>query len=1252
MDFYQIIERETKFGIEVCPDFIVKRSKDLMVRGRSFYAIWDEEAGLWSTDEYDIQRLMDAELYDHADTLRTKFDDPVQVKSLSSFGSKAWTDYRNYINHLSDSSRQLDENLIFANTEVKKTDYVSRRLPYSLEPGDISAYDELIGTFYAPEEREKLEWAVGAVVAGDARHIQKFIVLYGEGGTGKGTFLNIVRQLFDGYYTTFEAKALTGNGNSFSTEVFKSNPLVAIQHDGDLSKIEDNTKLNSIVSHEEMTMNEKYKPSYTARINAFLFMGTNKPVKITDSKSGIIRRLIDVHPSGERVTPKHYGTLVTQIEFELGAIAHHCLEVYRSLGKNYYSGYIPIEMMVQTDTFYNFVGAYFDVFKAQDGTSLKQAYDLYKAYCEEASLEFKMPRHRFASEIRNYFSGYSERAVIDGVEVRNWYSSFRISKFRSFVAVDEHQSSLVMDEIESIFDTVCADQPAQYAGDDDTPLKYWNAEPKKKGGEIIVPKPSQVSTTVLSDLDTTKLHYVKPGLQHIVIDFDLKDEEGRKSLERNLEAASSWPPTYAELSKGGNGVHLHYIYEGDVAELSHIHSAGIEVKIFSGDASLRRKLTKCNSIPVATIKGGLPLKERRVIDSESIKSEKALRNLVLRNLHKEIHPGTKPSIDFIYKILDDAYKSDLVYDITDMRPRIMAFANNSSNHAMYCLKVVMDMKFESEVQETTEPEPKDDRLVFYDVEVFPNLFVVCWKYEGSDNVVKMLNPSPQAMESLAQMKLVGFNNRRYDNHIVYGRIMGLSEAQLFNLSQRIVNGETNSMFGEAYNLSHADIYDFSSKKQGLKKFQIELGLNHKELGFPWDEPVPVELWDQVLDYCANDVITTEQVFNSRKQDYVARQILADLSGLSVNDTTQRHTAKIIFGGDKKPQEKFIYTDLSERFPGYKYELGKSTYKDEVTGEGGYVYAEPGMYTNVAVLDVASMHPTSIEVLDLFGPYTKKFSDLTAARIAIKRKDYDSAKHMLGGALEPYLGSEEDAAALAYALKIVINIVYGLTSASFDNPFRDLRNKDNIVAKRGALFMIDLKEAVQAKGFKVIHIKTDSIKIPDATHEIIEFVMDFGKGYGYDFEHEETYTKFCLVNDAVYVAKSADGHWTATGAQFQHPYVFKTLFSKEPLEFWDFVETKTVTTALYLDFGGESPHFVGKAGAFVPVKEGTGGGRLMRGKEGIFHSASGAKGYFWKEASSVRDLGLDDNVDMTYFTRLADEAIENVSKFGDFEWFTS
>lgn len=1244
MDFYTIKERAVKNGTEVFPDFKVTRSKDLMVRGRSFYAIWDDNRCLWSTDEYDVQRLVDEEISKYSQNV-----DSALPKYMSDFSSNSWLQFRRYMGNLSDSSTQLDESLTFANSDVKKSDYVSRRLPYSLAPGDISAYNELIGTLYEPSERAKLEWAVGAVIAGDSRHIQKFLVLYGSAGTGKSTFLNLVQRLFEGYYTTFEAKALTSSSNAFSTEAFKDNPLVAIQHDGDLSKIEDNTKLNSIISHEDMTMNEKYKPSYMAKINAFLFMGTNKPVKITDAKSGIIRRLIDVQPSGEKVSPRRYQTLIGQMDFELGAIAYHCLQTYREMGKDYYSGYRPVEMMLQTDVFFNFIEAHFDIFKEQNGASLKQAYALYKTYCDESSIEFKLPQYKFRSELRNYFDDFQERGIVDGITVRSWYSGFNADRFKQPVAEDK-AFSLVIDENESLLDKELFDMPAQYANSNETPVKKW----------------AEVSTT-LEEIDTSKLHYVKVPENHIVIDFDLKDSTGEKSAERNLAAASVWPSTYAEFSKGGGGIHLHYIYEGDPTDLARVYDDGIEIKVFTGDSSLRRKLSLCNSVPVASINSGLPLREKKMLKSDTIKSEKALRDLIMRNLRKEIHPGTKSSVDFIHKILEEAYASGMSYDVTDLRMRILTFANNSTNQALAAIKQVQTMQFKSEEKlEEAKVLPKDERLVIFDCEVFKNLFVVCWKYQGSDTVVRMINPTPQQIEELFAMKLVGFYNRRYDNHILYARYMGYDNMALYLLSKKIIEGHSGAMFGEAYNLSYADIWDFSTIKQSLKKFEIALGIPHKEWGGGWDDEIPDDKIDEVVEYCVNDVEATDAVLEDRKEDFIARLILADLSGLPVNSTTQAHTSRIVFNGDSRPQEKFVYTDLSEEFPSYEYSFGKSIYRGEDPGEGGFVYAEPGMYKNVALLDVESMHPTTIERLDLFGPYTENYAALKAARMAIKRGDFESARKMFGGKLARHLSNEDGAEALSYALKIVVNIVYGLTSAKFDNAFRDPRNIDNIVAKRGALFMIDLKHYVQELGYTVAHIKTDSIKIPDATPEIIQKVMEFGEKYGYTFAHEATYEKLCLVNEAVYVAKTKEGrkpaYWTATGAQFKHPYVFKSLFSNEPVEFSDLCETKTVTTALYLDFDSSKPaalegeknppKFVGKAGSFCPVAEENGGGLLLREKDGKFHAATGSTGYFWMEADQVKQLGLRNKINMSYFESLVYKAKENLAKYGDVTWFLS
>jgi len=1267
MDFYKIREESLKDGsLKVYPGFKIIRSKDLMVLGKSCFAVWDEEKNLWSKDEYDVARLVDAEIKAYVDKRKETFQGHIKPHMMGNFDSNSWKDFRNFLKHLSDSYTPLDEQLTFSNTEVKKSDYVTRRLPYPLEEGDCPAYEELAGTLYTPEERAKFEWAIGAIIAGDAKFIQKFLVFYGKGGTGKSTIMNIIQKLFAGYYTLFEAKALTGSNNAFATESFKGNPLVAIQHDGDLSKIEDNTKLNSIISHEEIVINEKFKPLYNQRVNSFLFMGTNKPVRITDAKSGIIRRLIDVHPSGDLIEERRYHRLMKQTDFELGAIAAHCLTVYKIMGIDYYSSYRPIEMMLTTDVFFNYVEACFDIFKEQDGCSLKQAYELYKTYCTDTQVEFQLPQYRFRDELKNYFGNFTERALVDGERMRSWYSGFLISKFTSAPCIAEIQPFLMEDEI-SIFDGLMADQPAQ--------ISKWS---KDSNGEIPNGTWSSCKTT-LKDVDTSQVHYVKVPENHVVIDFDLKDENGEKDAERNVKAAAAWPPTYAEFSQGGAGVHLHYTYTGDISELSRVYSEGIEVKVFTGNSSLRRRLSRCNSTPVATINSGLPLREKKVLNFDGFKNELQLRAIIMKNLKKEIHPGTKPSIDFIAKCLEDAYNDKaLRYDVTDMRQRILAFAGQSTHSPEYCVKLVLTMKFASEIAPGTPEEPTgnpeffDARKVFFDTETFPNLFLISWKYEGANsNVVHMVNPKPKDIEPLLKLRLIGFNNRRYDNHMIYAAYMGYNNEQLYQLSKKMISGNHTAMFGEAYNLSYTDIYDFMSIKKSLKRAQIDMGIHHQELGFDWDTPVPEKLWPLVMQYCGNDVISAEAVFDDRIQDFQARQILAALSGLTLNHTTQQHTAKIVFGDDKRPQEKFIYTDLAEEFPGYKYEMGVSTYKGYTTGEGGFVDSEPGMYTDVAVLDVESMHPTTMEVLKIFGPYTKNFSDLKAARVAIKHGDYDAARKMLGGVLSPYLDNPETAKALSYALKIIINIVYGLTSAKFDNAFRDPRNKDNIVAKRGALFMIDLMEAVREQGFKVIHVKTDSIKIPNATPEIIEFVSQMGMQYGYKFEHEVTYEKFCLVNDAVYIAKekgdpwsaeNQEGKWTATGAQFAHPYVFKTLFSKEPLEFRDFCETKTVTTALYLDFDSvdpmwksdepPSPKFVGKAGSFCPIKEDCGGGLLVREKEGKYYAATGTKGYFWLEAEEVQELGKQEDIDMDYFKGLVDDAVANVSKFGDFEWFVS
>lgn len=1293
LDFLRVATRQPKKGVlEIYPKFIYCPSSDLMVRGGDFYAIWDAEKNLWSTDENTAVKLIDAELEKFYKEHKSDYSDfYVQVMYMWDTDSGSIDKWHKFVQkQCRDSFHPLDEALTFANDTVTKESYVSRRLPYSYESAPTPAWDEIIGTLYSPEERMKLEWAIGSIVTGESKKIQKFIVMYGAPGAGKGTIINIIQLLFEGYWAAFDAQALGNPNSSFALESFRSNPLVGIQHDGNLSKIEDNTRLNSLVSHEVMTVNEKFKSSYPARFNTFLFMGTNKPVRITDAKSGIIRRLIDVSPSGNRIPAERYHKLMNDVKFELGGIAAHCKEVFEADPRRY-DEYIPLTMMGASNSFYNYVLDNYDKFKQDDGISMKQAWELYKNYNAEANVTYGYSQMLFKEELKSYFKEFHERLTLEnGTRVWNYYRGFLSKKFEipeSDRDLDISEVDFPMNRTESLFDKEFADCPAQYATQSGTPLKKW--------ADV---------TTKLSDISTNLLHYVNiPEDRNVVfIDFDLKDPQGNKSFKLNAEAASKWPKTYAELSKGGEGIHLVYYYTGDASKLSALYSQDVEIKVFTGGSSMRRRLSRCNDIPIATISSGLPIKEeKKVVDWKGFTDEKHLRACIARNLLKKNVPYTKPSINLIYEDLEKAYKSGMVYDVTNMIPDIQAFALRSTHNSQYCLKKVSEMKFKSE-EESVCVDAVGDKPVFFDVEVFPNLLVVVYKPRG-EPCVRLINPTSDQIELLCKMRLVGFNNRDYDNHILYARMMKYSNEDIYKLSKSIIK-EKRGKFGGAYNLSYTDIYDFSSTKQSLKKWEIALGIHHLELEFPWDEPVPEKDWDKVAEYCENDVVATEALFDYLEPtDFLAREILADMAGMSVNTKTNDLTAQIIFGADKK-HTQLVYTHMDtgkqelppgvegskeiNSFPGYEFKDGKNMFRGVDLGRGGWVYGDPGIYLNVALLDIASMHPNSAVALMFFGKHTENFKQLLQARIYIKHKDYESAKKLFDGKLAKYLDDPKIAKKLSKALKIPINAVYGLTSARFENPFYDKRNVNNIVALRGALFMKTLFDEVTAKGFRIIHVKTDSIKIAEATPEIIQFCMDFAKKYGYTFEHEATYEKICLVNNAVYVAKAAtpewcqqtygylpeenepsyleeNGYWTATGTQFQVPYVFKTLFSKQPVDFEDKCEVKSSKEgALYLDFNEGMPEgehnyrFVGKVGQFTPMKNGAGGAKLLAKREDKktgetkYVNAPGATEYRWMESEMVRISNKQDLVDENFYISLVDDAKAAVSKYGDFEWFTS
>lgn len=1281
------------------------RRKDLMTKGGRFEAFYDDKTGMWSTDMDELCNRVDEELEEKADEINAVVPGYIP-EYMSVYNTGILKSFINFVKDVPDKFDTLDKRVVFANEETTREDYCAHKVDYILEEGDYSAWDKLIGTLYEPEDREKFEWAIGALISGKSRNIQKAIFVEGQPGRGKSTIFDIMQEMMPYHSNAFVAEDLGNESKQFAASAFAKNPLFAIDADAKLFNISATNRMNQIISHDKTLINEKFKAPYAMRVTTMLFMASNDHLDINSSRSGLMRRIILIKPSGRTLPRAEYDELRHRITFEYGAIAYHCLEVFETLGESYYDDLRDKRLLDGSNETYKFLKEiYFEIVN-EPYVTINTLWLKFRQWLEQNNTTQVLHRKiDFENDVVNYFEHCSDRKY-GTYKVLEGFKSYMF-EFNTYETEDEKTNELpdwlnLVEDIsvdDNVLNKLYSECPAQEANNADHPSQKWD----------------NVKTT-LSDVDTTKCHYVLPPEKHIVIDFDLKDAEGNKNLDLNLEAAKIFPETYVEVSKGGQGLHLHYIYDGDSDVLASLFSTNIEVLSFKGKRALRRRLSLCNNHDIATLKEGqLPKKEvkEKVVSSEIVINEKNIRSRIAKALRKEVHNDTTSNVNFIQEVLDSAYASGVDYDVSDLRQPVLIFAKNSTNQSLANIKKVNKMHFMGKNQEQMKEEgdtdrecdgqfPEDAPIVFFDIEIFPNLFIICWKLKGSPEVSSMINPTADQVKMLFNYRLIGFNNRKYDNHILYAASMGYSVEALYNLSGKLINKETsmNSMFMEAYNLSYTDVYDFSSagNKKGLKKWEIELGIHHLENEYDWNQPLPEEHWNEVVEYCKNDVIATEAVFDHLSGDWAARKILAKLTGLSPNHTTNQLTTKLIIGDEKNPKSQYVYTDLSKEFPGYKhsdfgfppeeYDPGakmvncKDWYRGEDATCGGYKIGFPGYYENVALLDSQSHHPTSAIMLNIFGDkITQRFKNLLDGRLAAKHikevgdENYNKAIDLLGPVIKEYfdegLKSGESvkylAKNLSNALKTSINSVYGLTSASFDNKLKDPRNKDNIVAKRGSLFMINLKHELLDRGCTVVHISTDSIKVANPSADDIQFIKDYGHKYGYDFLHEATYSKMCLVNDAVFICQvvEEDGqpcepHWEATGKQFQIPYVYKTLFSHEELTFEDVCITMQVTSKMYMaretssKEGTKTLKFVGRIGSFVPVvSDCPYASELLRDAgDGKYAAVTGTKGYLFASAEEIKLMYKDPFaiVDWSYYEELAEKAKEAISEYVPFEEF--
>lgn len=436
---------------EYYPSFQIKTHiKDLMVRAKDFYALFDPKTNMWITDEATAIDMIDKQVEEHVKEKvgEALFNDPEHgpiIKRISDTDNHLIDKWHKFCSKdLRDSYQKLNQKVKFSNSEIKREDYCTYKLPYPLQEGSISYYEKLRDTLYLPEESTKWEWMAGCLIAGEQHKIQKFFVFYGEPGKGKSTAFDVIigQTVFCREESPYVGKWTAGmlvNRDQFGTEFLAKDPIYVIDGEAQLDKVETCATLNLIVSHEAVRCNSKFAPAFTVVPNCILVCGSNDPVQASP-KTGFARRLIDIRQTGETLPPDEYDECINQIQFERSGIAYHCLQVYKKLGKNYYNHYVAEDMFSRTDPFHNYVKDNYTELK--DGTTLANAYTLYQIYAQECNFKTIITRYKFRDNLKLYFESYGDLDEGDGKILKNWFSGFKSEKIgiKPLKPVEEEQT--------------------------------------------------------------------------------------------------------------------------------------------------------------------------------------------------------------------------------------------------------------------------------------------------------------------------------------------------------------------------------------------------------------------------------------------------------------------------------------------------------------------------------------------------------------------------------------------------------------------------------------------------------------------------------------------------------------------------------------------------------------------------------------------------------------------------------------------
>ena len=453
-------------------------------------------------------------------------------------------------------------------------------------------------------------------------------------------------------------------------------------------------------------------------------------------------------------------------------------------------------------------------------------------------------------------------------------------------------------------------------------------------------------------------------------------------------------------------------------------------------------------------------------------------------------------------------------------------------------------------------------FIFYDIEIYPNYFLVVFKIEdqyyqwSSENKLEDIkNPIAWIEEKVKEKYIfVGWNNQNYDR-LMLTKFLNLYNnvskevmiQELFKLSKSLINNETLNRMSFFKREEHLELktnrvdYDLMKYtgtyniglRRNLYKSLKEMGvlIHHprlETLPFDPEQPLKENEKDIIEKYCYNDVDIVYSLFKSYFKDQVEnKQLLIkefNVPLVAFGWTDATIVANILVPG-KKQQEKF--KSKIERFFNYKpfvnfdfksKELQEvlETYKrnnlpeKETSEEKKSLVIEKEMFGLECSFGLGGLHASKKQYkaenlieLDVasYYPFIMKNYDLLPPQVQNKKTYYKM--------IDNRLVTKKKNPNLATAQKVVLNMVFGTTRNKHSKLY-DFKATYNITIT-GQLLIAKLAEMLYLKGYEVVYINTDGIIFKDRGDiEYKNVAAEWEKNF--NFMLEETKIKKIFLKD--------------------------------------------------------------------------------------------------------------------------------------------